>query len=142
MRRLPLLLALLAVGLVAVAGFLYLTDRPLAPQPPFTVEPTEFDLELIPPGYHDLIVRITNPANVPRRIIGLAEGCGLNCCYFTKHGEIVTVGAGETFEYHVGLLVKGPGPFESGIAIFLEDRGIREVQISVKGVGVEAGDEK
>lgn len=54
----------------------------------------------------------------------------------------MTVGAGETFEYRVKLTVRGPGPFESGIDIFLEDRGIRKVEIGVRGVCVEGGDGK
>ena len=52
----------------------------------------------------------------------------------------MTVGAGETFEYRVKLTVHHPGPFESGIDIFLEDGGIRKVEIGVKGVCVEGGD--
>lgn len=40
------------------------------------------------------------------------------------------------------LTVRGPGPFESGMDIFLEDRGIRKVEIGVKGVSVEGGDGK
>lgn len=66
----------------------------------------------------------------------------MNCCFSSKHREIVTVGAGETFEYRVKLTVRGPGPFESGIDIFLEDRGIRKVEIGVRGVCVEGGDGK
>jgi hypothetical protein len=73
MSRLPLLLGLLAAGLMAVAGGLYLSDRPQPPAPPFAVSQTEFDLTL-PPGEHEVVLLVTNPANVPRRIIGLAEG--------------------------------------------------------------------
>lgn len=73
MRRLPLLLGLLAAGLLAAAGYLYLADRPPPPAPPFAVSQTEFDLT-VPPGEHEVVLLVTNPANVPRRIIGLAEG--------------------------------------------------------------------
>ena len=73
MRLIPLLLGLLAAGLLAAAGGSYLTDRPPPPAPPFAVGQTEFDLT-VPPGEHELVIRVFNPAAVPRRIIGLAEG--------------------------------------------------------------------
>lgn len=44
--------------------------------------------------------------------------------------------AGATFEYRVGLLIKQPGPFKSGIRLWLEDNGIRSVDISVRGTAV------
>lgn len=44
--------------------------------------------------------------------------------------------AGGTVEYPCELTVKGPGPFEAEIVLFLEDNGIREVTLTVRGVGV------
>ncbi len=35
--------------------------------------------------------------------------------------------------------MKEPGPFESEIVLYLEDNGIREVTLTVRGVGVAAG---
>jgi len=35
--------------------------------------------------------------------------------------------------------VKEPGPFEAEIVLYLEDNGIREVTLTVRGVGVAAG---
>jgi hypothetical protein len=39
------------------------------------------------------------------------------------------------------LTVHNPGPFESSIALYLEDDGIREVEITVRGTCVGAKDE-
>lgn len=141
MRQIPLLLGLLATGLLAAAGYLYVTDRPQPPAPPFAVSPTAFDLT-VPPGEHEVVLHVTNPADRSRRIVGLAEVCGLNCCFRAKHREVVTVGAGETFEYRVKMIVYHPGRFESAMDIFLEDGGIRKVEISMKGVCVESGNVK
>ncbi|HET6575837.1 MAG TPA: hypothetical protein VFG68_19705 [Fimbriiglobus sp.] len=33
------------------------------------------------------------------------------------------------------MTVKRPGPFEAAIVLYLEDNGIREVTLSVRGVG-------
>ncbi len=54
----------------------------------------------------------------------------------------MTVGPGETFEYHVVLTVHKRGRFESEIALFLEDNGIREVAIEVRGTCLGAKDGK
>lgn len=67
------ILLILALLLAASAGFLALQPAD-GPVPPFTVEPLELDLGPTATGTRTLTYRITNPANVPRRIIGLAEG--------------------------------------------------------------------
>ena len=74
MRRLPLAMCVIAIGLVAAAGYFYIADREPPPSAPFVVEPTAFAFDSMPAGDHDLIIRITNPAGEPRQIIGLAEG--------------------------------------------------------------------
>jgi hypothetical protein len=48
----------------------------------------------------------------------------------------VTVGPSQTLEYQVVLTILKPEPFESGMALYLEDNGIREVTLTVRGVGV------
>ncbi len=45
---------------------------------------------------------------------------------------MITVPPGETFQYTVVLDVKKPGDFEVGLRIFLEDHGIRTVDINVR----------
>lgn len=50
----------------------------------------------------------------------------------------MAVPAGESVEYPCELSIKHPGPFEAEITLFLEDNGIREVTLSVKGVAVAA----
>ncbi len=48
----------------------------------------------------------------------------------------MTIPAGQTVEYPCELTVHKPGPFESEMVLFLEDNGIREVTLTVRGVGV------
>ena len=69
------ILALLSVLCLAATGvsYWYLSQPPRV-QPNFTVTPTEINWPDCPVGVHDLTLAITNPASVPRRIIGLAEG--------------------------------------------------------------------
>ncbi len=74
MRWLPKITALLALAALAAGGYLYVTDPPPTVPPPFVIAETEFNFETLPPGEQEFVVLITNPANVPRRIIGLAEG--------------------------------------------------------------------
>ena len=74
MRWLPKIAALLAIAALALGGYFFDTDRPPPVPPPFVIAETEFNFEDLPLGEHEFVVLITNPANVPRRILGLAEG--------------------------------------------------------------------
>ncbi len=65
---------MIAIGLIAAAGYFYIADRAPPPSAPFVIAPTAFAFDSVPAGEHDLIIRITNPAAEPRQIIGLAEG--------------------------------------------------------------------
>jgi hypothetical protein len=73
MRGITLSLALCAIALVAAGGLAWLLDTPPASEPLLVVEPEAFDLS-VRPGEHDLVIRIHNPAVVPRQIVGLAPG--------------------------------------------------------------------
>ena len=74
MRWLPRITVLLALAALAAGGYFYVRDRPPEVPPPFVIAETEFNFEDLPLGEHEFVVLITNPANVPRRILGLAEG--------------------------------------------------------------------
>lgn len=67
------LFLVIAVGLLGLAGYLAL-GSPDRPAPSFAVEQPDRDLGKVGVGSHTLIFRITNPADHPRRILGLAEG--------------------------------------------------------------------
>jgi hypothetical protein len=63
-----------AALLALVAGvYLYVTESP-QPPPALVVSETVFDFDLLAPGEHEFHVPITNPANVPRRIVGVGQG--------------------------------------------------------------------
>ncbi len=58
----------------------------------------------------------------------------MNCCFSSKHHQIETIAAGETFRYRVELLIAGKGEFESGILLHLEDKVLRTIPVVVRGV--------
>jgi hypothetical protein len=64
-------LALIALG---AGGYFYLADRSTQVPPPFLVGKTDFTIDGLAPGEYEFAVTITNPANVPRSIVGVAEG--------------------------------------------------------------------
>jgi hypothetical protein len=61
-----------AVVLLGWAGYSALRPAP-SPEPSFVVAPAEHDLGTIPLGEHVIHFAITNPADRPRRILGLNE---------------------------------------------------------------------
>ena len=46
------------------------------------------------------------------------------------------LGAGETIQYVLVLHLREPGPFESSIELYLEENGIRKVELVVRGTTV------
>jgi hypothetical protein len=63
----------LVLGLLVLLGVISSAYQRRQKGEIFLIIPTEFNLTLFP-GEHELTVRVTNRASVPRRIIGLAEG--------------------------------------------------------------------
>ena len=75
MKLLTWLFGLIALGCLMAGGVSYWQEQqPSVKHPNFTITPEEIDWPDCPVGEHDLVLSITNPAKVPRRIIGLAEG--------------------------------------------------------------------
>lgn len=110
-------------------------QRTNGPEPPWVVSPEVADVGDVPVGDRVLTFEMTNPADRPRRIVGLNEGCQDTVCIRSRHHGQITVGPGETFRYECDLKVREPGPFDMRIAVFLEDGGIRTVMIGAKGTG-------
>ncbi len=73
MRSLPGISAGLAVIALAAGGYAYWADRSPEASPPFLIDETDFSFDGLAPGEHEFAVTITNPANVPRSIVGVAE---------------------------------------------------------------------
>jgi hypothetical protein len=70
--RLPHLLLLVALVLSALGGFAaWRSDT--ASDPPFRIDRPDRNLGEMTAGPRTVTFRITNPADIPRRIIGLAD---------------------------------------------------------------------
>jgi hypothetical protein len=75
MKWLQRVLFVMAIGMLSIAAIgYYLESRPPTPSPPFEVTPTEIDLPDATPGTHTVMITIRNSANIPRKIVGFAEG--------------------------------------------------------------------
>lgn len=126
--------AAVVCGVLAVVEYVR-EERLNRPEPPWVVSPEVADLGEVPVGERVVAFEMTNPADRPRRVVGLNEGCQGNVCIRSRHRGQVTVGPGETFRYECDLHVREPGPFDLRIVVFLEDGGIRAVEIGAKGTG-------
>jgi len=127
-------LAAVVCGVLAAVEYAR-EQRMNRPEPPWVVAPEVADVGDVPVGDRVLTFEMTNPADRPRRIVGLNEGCQGTVCIRSRHHGQVTVGPGETFRYECDLKVREPGEFDLRIAVFLEDGGIRTVEIGAKGTG-------
>ena len=126
--------AAVVCGVLAVVEYVR-EQRMNRPEPPWVVTPEVAELGDVPLGARVVAFEITNPADRPRRIGGLNEGCSGNVCILSRHRGQITVNPGETFRYECDVKVSEPGPFELKIAVFLEDGGIRTVMIGARETG-------
>lgn len=129
-----------AVGLAA-AGLHQMATRPsdggpAGPEPLFPV-PAERDVGTVPLGVCPVAFDLTNTAARPRRVLGAEASCKKNCIR-AGADELMTIGPGETVAYGCELVLKVEGPFELEMPILIEDNGIREIVLKVRGVAVRA----
>ncbi len=123
-----------AVACAGLAAYEYSRPEP-GPEPAWVVTPEVAELGAVPLGEHVVAFEMTNPADRPRRIVGLNEGCQGGVCLRSRHHDQITVPAGGTFRYECDVKVREPGPFDLQIAVFLEDGGIRTVTLAARGTG-------
>jgi hypothetical protein len=124
---------LISTTVFCTVAFLLLRDTEVhEPQRPFAVGQSEFELYLVGLGDHELVIPLTNAGTVPRQVMGIHEECGSHCCISLKYYGAVSVAPGQTFPYTVVLHVHKLGRFETGVRLYLEDNGIRAVDINVK----------
>lgn len=132
--------ALLLCSLVLIGFGVWRAVVPSALEPkpdaPLLVEFPSADLGNLQTGNNEFQVRIMNPNSSPRRVLGLSSGCRANACFLSHHQEPVTIPPGETVTCTWGIELHSPGPFELPLALYLEENGIREVKLTVRGVGV------
>jgi hypothetical protein len=95
---------------------------------------TEQDLGSVSLGQHLVTFEIQNSSTTPRRILGVGDGCRGTACFTSRHRDVVTVGAGETYHYAAELTTITSGPFESHMELYVEDSGLRTVILTVRGV--------
>ncbi len=122
-----------AAVLLGLAGG-YLALRP-APGPAATVELPGPDLGEVPVGVFVFEVAVTNPSGRPVTVLGVPFRCADNCCFCSERPNDV-VAPGQRLLHRVALDVKGPGPFEAEILFYLNEDGLREIPIPIRGVGV------
>lgn len=81
----------------------------------------------------DITFRITNSGARPIRVVGMAEFCTPNCCFYSKHRSHVSIPPRETVDYACEVKPTTPGPFESPMTLYLDSDGIREVKLTIRG---------
>jgi hypothetical protein len=82
-----------------------------------------------------VVFQVANVSDQPRRVVGAANECVQNVCYKFKLEDPITIAPGKTDDIACELSVSGDGPFEVSMLLYLEDEGIRQVPLSVRGVG-------
>ena len=135
------LLSAVPIGLVAYGVVSAINDDGSSirrrSQIPFVVNETNRDLGEVESGESEVVFPFTNPDSQPRRILGCNEACGRNCCMKSKHRGQVTVQPGETYNYIFHLRV-GPGEFGMTMTMYVEENGIRTVELPISGIGIPA----
>lgn len=132
------IMTIVAVSLAVWAGWLLLAT-PTTPDagPSMTVDCPGPNLGELEVGLHEIVVRITNRFDRPRRVVGMMRTCGPNGCAYPKLDGTTEIPPGGTHYYPCLIDIRRPASFEFAICLFLEEDGIREVRSIVYGVGIE-----
>jgi hypothetical protein len=125
----------MAVVLTAASGYFALQPHPTR-QPNWTVSDAEQDLGEVTLGIHEVIIRLSNPSNQPRRVVGMTELCAGSYCFMMRHPNDTVVQPGESCLYRFDLLIKKPGPFIAEGTLFLEGNGLKKVPLRIHGSGI------
>jgi hypothetical protein len=82
-------------------------------------------------------VRITNRSALPGRVLNVSRSCDLGGCFDSTIDGPVEVAPGGSVTYPVRFAPSGSGPFEAQVRMFLDDGGMRQVKVTVRGVARE-----
>jgi hypothetical protein len=115
-----------------------LSPAPPPSNPPLVVDWPAADLGELGFGPHEVVVRISNPSDRTRRVLGVMQGCRPNVCFGPKYHRPVAIQPGATVEFACELDITGSGPFVCPIVLYLEENGIREVEHKLRGIAVRA----
>lgn len=91
-----------------------------------------------------LDVRVVNRSSVAGRILNVSRSCDLGGCFDSPLIGPIEVAPGTTVTYPVLFVPGRLGPFEAHIRLYLDDGGVREVRVTVLGIGTtpEKGDDQ
>lgn len=80
--------------------------------------------------------RIGNSATTPRRVVGVHATCGPSGCFLPVSPEQLDIPPADEVDYRCELKITKAGPFDCRMELFLDDGGLRQVTLRVRGVGV------
>lgn len=136
MRYLFLVTGAIAIALVLCAVY-HASNQ--AERPPIEVREPKRNIGDCPIGTTALVFEISNHSNQTANVVGVVDGCGINCCVRSKCREGITIPSGGVFSFSCEVEVRGPGPFQVTLPLFLSDGRLHELELSVCGIGVESG---
>jgi hypothetical protein len=132
--------AALLVLIAAAYQFFYGTHPGPSGVDGVLVPKTDFRLEGIGPGEHEVPVTVQNRSTEEHRIVGATEACGNNCCVRPKHTGPVSVAPGGTVEFPILIRLSRSGPFEIQVELYLDDDGVRVLPVTIAGTVLEPTD--
>jgi hypothetical protein len=134
------LATLVAVSLLACGVYSYRTTPPPAPVVPVSVvvvEEPDRDVGERPVGKSPVVFRVTNGTGHEAEVVGVPACCGKNVCLKSATAERQKIPPGGAVEVTCELSVTAPGAFEIGGTLYLNDNGLRVVNLNIVGTGRE-----
>lgn len=99
------------------------------------------DLGAISLGTHIVDFEIFNSStNKSKTLLNISYTCGKSGCISVEgwNDQSVTIPPGGKISLPCRVALFAPGPFEFGLPVFVEDGGLREISLVVKGTSVSA----
>lgn len=127
------------VALLGLAGWSYFTEHRPPPPPGLEVDAVVELGDVVIHKPFPVVTRARNTSHWPARILNVGSGCGPRCCYRPLQEGPIEVPPGGKAEYRWEATIVGAGPFEAQVPMFLDDGGLRNVTILLRGNGVKGG---
>lgn len=136
LRVLAAALILIGVALLAVAGIDFFRAED---GPGVTVEATEQEVAATVGGTTDIAIRLSNPTRHRVTVVGLASRDERNCHVTAKNEPPLDLPPGGNAVVEFTLQDARRGPFEAQLCVYLDDCGLRESAVTVRGEARPAG---
>ena len=131
LRSISMILVLGGLALVGLAVYSYFAP-PLGPA--LVVAKGDVELGDCAAGQDvDVVFRLQNNSGKPIPVLGMVLSCGARCCLTLKQPDYPPEFPPGPNDIECSLKINEPGTFSTDMRVYVDDQGMRDITLTVKG---------